>query len=153
MMLSTLLVRLAMVALTMAVVCWIGWKIPASRHAEALHAASLVETAGPPPLPVPPTKPLAPPTPLQERRPQNPAQPFTTISLDVNRASQQDFERLPGIGPVLAGRIIEYREARGGFRDIEQLRRVKGIGKKTFERIREFVAIVSPVSRPARKTA
>jgi competence protein ComEA len=72
----------------------------------------------------------------------------------VNRASQQDFERLPGIGSVLARRIVEYRESRGAFQDIEQLRRVKGIGKKTFERIRAFVAVLpAGITRPARKTA
>jgi competence protein ComEA len=72
----------------------------------------------------------------------------------VNRASQQDFERLPGIGPVLARRIVEYRESRGTFQDIGQLRRVKGIGKKTFERIRAFVAVLpAGITRPARKTA
>jgi competence protein ComEA len=72
----------------------------------------------------------------------------------VNRAKQQDFERLPGIGPVLARRIVEYRESRGAFQDIEQLRRVKGIGKKTFEGIRAFVTVPpTGVTRPARKTA
>jgi competence protein ComEA len=151
-MLSSLLVRLAMVALTMAVVCWIGWTVPASREAEPLHAAGPVDVERPPLAWSSSTGPSDPLTPLPERQPQKFARQSTKISLDVNRASQQDFERLPGIGPVLAGRIVEYREARGGFRDIEQLRRVKGVGKKTFERIREFVAVVSPVSRPARKT-
>jgi competence protein ComEA len=148
MMLSTLLLRLAMVALTMVVVCWIGWAMPASRDAETLQAAGPIDADGPPPMPAPSTKP---PAPVPER-PQHSARSFT-ISLDVNRASQQDFERLPGIGSVLAGRIVEYRAARGGFQDIEELRRVKGVGKKTFERIRAFVAVVPPGSRPVRNPA
>jgi competence protein ComEA len=147
MMVSALLLRLTMVVLTMAVVCWIGWAMPALRDAEALHAAGSID--GPRPLPIPSTKP---PGPLPERQQQNSVRSFT-ISLDVNRASQEDFERLPGIGPVLAGRIVEYRAARGGFQDIEELRRVKGVGEKTFERIRAFVAVVPPSSRPARKPA
>jgi competence ComEA-like helix-hairpin-helix protein len=151
MMLSTLLLRLAMVALTMTVVCRIGWAIPAPPNAGALHPAGGMDADGPP-VPVSSVKPLAPHAPLHERRQQNSA-PLFAISLDVNRASQEDFERLPGIGPVLAGRIIEYREARGGFQHIEQLRRVKGVGSKTFERIRALVSIVPPVAKPVRKPA
>ena len=143
-MLTALLVRMAMVALTMALVCWIGWTIPASRDAEIRL----------PLLPAPPATPelqLAPPAQRQAREFARPTAPLT---LDVNRAKQQDFERLPGIGAVLARRIVEYRESRGAFQDIEQLRRVKGIGKKTFEGIRAFVTVPpTGVTRPARKTA
>jgi competence protein ComEA len=74
-------------------------------------------------------------------------------ALDVNRATEQDFERLPGIGPVLARRIVEYRETRGSFQDVDELRRVKGIGKKTFERIRPFVAVVPRGVRSTGKAA
>jgi competence protein ComEA len=72
----------------------------------------------------------------------------------LNRATEQELERLPGIGRVLAARIVEYRVAQGTFSDIEQLRHVKGIGKKKFEQIRAVVTVVpSGVSKPARKTA
>jgi competence protein ComEA len=55
---------------------------------------------------------------------------------------------------VLAGRIVEYRQTRGAFETIDQLRRVKGIGKKKFEQIRSLLRVVPPsASRPARKTA
>ena len=139
-MLTALLVRMAMVALTMALVCWIGWTIPASRDAEIRL----------PLLPAPPATPE-----LQfQRQAREFTRPSVSLTLDVNRAKQQDFERLPGIGPVLARRIVEYRESRGAFQDIEQLRRVKGIGKKTFEGIRAFVTVPpTGVTRPARKTA
>lgn len=150
-MLSSLLVRLAMVALTMGIVCWIGWTIPASRDAEILHAEGPLEVDRSPLPPVTPEVPLTPPSQGHVREFSRPSAPLT---LDVNRASQQDFERLPGIGSVLARRIVEYRESRGAFQDIEQLRRVKGIGKKTFERIRAFVAVLpAGITRPARKTA
>jgi competence protein ComEA len=52
---------------------------------------------------------------------------------------------------VLAERIVEYRQARGAFRDVEQLRRVKGIGKKKFERIRSLVG-VTPPTVPAKES-
>jgi len=143
-MLTSLLVRVAMVALTMGLVCWIGWTIPASRDAEIRFPL----LAGPPATP---ELQLAPPSQRQVREFTRPSAPLT---LDVNRANQRDFERLPGIGPVLARRIVEYRESRGAFQDIEQLRRVKGIGKKTFEGIRAFVAVLpTGITRPARKTA
>jgi competence protein ComEA len=150
-MLSSLLVRLVMVALTMGIVCWIGWTIPASRVAEILHAEGPLVVNRSPLPPVTPEVPLTPPSQGHVREFSRPSAPLT---LDVNRASQQDFERLPGIGSVLARRIVEYRESRGAFQDIDQLRRVKGIGKKTFERIRAFVAVLpAGITRPARKTA
>jgi len=153
-MLSSLLVKLAMVALTMGIVCWIGWTIPSSRDAEILHAEGPVEADRSPLLSLPPATPEVPSTPPSQRHVRAFSRPSTPLTLDVNRATEGDLERLPGIGPVLARRIVEYRESQGAFQDIEQLRRVKGIGKKTFERIRAFVAVLpAGITRSARKTA
>jgi competence protein ComEA len=155
-MLLSLLLRLAMVALTMAVVCWIGWTIPGPQEIETLHAQGPVEAEhavpGPSSSPTPQSSVIPQPQGRIQELPQ-PAVPPLSAALDVNRATERDFERLPGIGPVLARRIVEYRNTRGIFQDIEQLRRVKGIGKKTFERIRPLVAVVPPAAKPARKTA
>lgn len=54
----------------------------------------------------------------------------------INRASAAQFDSLSGIGPVIAKRIIEYRNANGPFVDIADLQKVAGIGAKTFERIK-----------------
>ena len=155
-MLFSLLLRLAMVALTMAVVCWIGWTIPGPQEIETLHAQGPGEAEhaapGPPSSPTPQSPVIPQPQGRIQEQPQ-PAVPPLSAALDVNRATERDFERLPGIGPVLARRIVEYRTTRGTFQDIEQLRRVKGIGKKTFERIRPLVAVVPQAAKPARKTA
>ena len=152
-MLSSLLVRLAMVAVTMATVCWIGWTIPASRDAQPLHAQGPLEVDRAASLSAPSARPQAPVIPPSQRHAQAlPRQPVP-VTLDLNRATEEELERLPGIGPVLARRIVQYRETRGTFRDVEQLRQVKGIGKKTFERIRTFVAVAQPAARPMRKTA
>jgi competence protein ComEA len=58
----------------------------------------------------------------------------TTISL--SNATQAQLEQLDGIGPALAGRIIQYREQHGGFRSIDQLQEVSGIGDKRFQALK-----------------
>ncbi|RMF61874.1 MAG: helix-hairpin-helix domain-containing protein [Calditrichaeota bacterium] len=61
--------------------------------------------------------------------------------VNVNRAEEQELERLPRVGPVLARRILDYRKRNGGFRKLEDLKRVKGIGEATFERIKPYVSL------------
>lgn len=65
--------------------------------------------------------------------------PLRPISL--NTADAQTLELLPGVGPVLAKRIIAYRNEIGGFRSVDDLLDVKGIGEKTLEKIRPYVAV------------
>lgn len=59
--------------------------------------------------------------------------------VDINHARLEELDALPGIGPVLAQRIITYREMHGGFKTIAELRNVIGIGPKRFGAIKEFV--------------
>jgi len=61
--------------------------------------------------------------------------------IDPNLASQTDWETLPGIGPVLAQRIIDYRRAHGPYKKIADLRKVSGIGRKKLERIKPYLII------------
>lgn len=60
--------------------------------------------------------------------------------LDVNTADESELQRLPGVGPTIARRIVEARAA-GPFRSPDDLRRVKGIGPKTMESLRPFVTV------------
>jgi competence protein ComEA len=61
--------------------------------------------------------------------------------LDLNRATAEDFDDLPGIGPVLAQRIVAARERAGGFKSVGQLRDVPGIGERTFQELEPLVAV------------
>lgn len=56
--------------------------------------------------------------------------------IDLNRAGVETLQTLPGVGPALSGRIVELREERGGFRRVEELLDVRGIGETTLERLR-----------------
>lgn len=61
--------------------------------------------------------------------------------LDLNAATAAEFEELPGVGPVLAERIIDWREQHGPFVEVGQLREVAGIGEKTFQSLSELVTV------------
>lgn len=152
---SKVFVKLTMVSVALAVVCWIGWSVPAPQTSDPLQPAELQEPGRHALEPRAPSlvqsKPSAP---LERPREHDVSRRPASGALDLNRASARDFERLPGIGPVLAGRIIQYRASQGMFHDIEQLREVKGIGPKKFEQIRAHVAVAPvAVSKAARKAA
>jgi competence protein ComEA len=63
-----------------------------------------------------------------------------TEPVDINSASLGELEKLPGIGPKMAQRIVDER-ARKPFSSVEELRRVSGIGAKTLEKLRPYVAV------------
>lgn len=64
-------------------------------------------------------------------------------SIEVNRASREQWQSLPGIGPGLAERIVRHRELEGGFNSPSQLQDVPGIGPKTWARIQPWVRVDS----------
>lgn len=61
--------------------------------------------------------------------------------VNINTASAEQLESLPGIGPVTARAIIEYRKQNGGFRSVDELIEVHGIGPKRLEQIRPYVVV------------
>lgn len=69
--------------------------------------------------------------------------PRVLVPLDVNQATQEGLERLPGVGTVLAERIIAYREANGPFHHLEELMQVRGIGQKRFGQILPLLTITA----------
>ena len=64
--------------------------------------------------------------------------------VSLNRSEAEELERLPGVGPALARRIVELRTARGGFGSPEELLDVRGIGPATLERLRPLVRLEPP---------
>jgi len=64
-----------------------------------------------------------------------------SIPLDINTATQQEFLAVPGMGPKTALNIIEYRDKNNGFSAMEELKDVKGIGKKRYERIKRYLMV------------
>lgn len=63
----------------------------------------------------------------------------TSRGVDLNRSSAAELEELPGVGPVLAARIVEYREANGPFSAVEDLLDVGGIGEAKLEAMRDAI--------------
>ena len=61
--------------------------------------------------------------------------------LNINTASQTEFETLPGIGPAKAATFIQYREENGPFAAIEDIKNISGIGEKTFEKLKEYILV------------
>ena len=142
------LLKVAMVVITVGIVYWIGWPLSGSHHAgrssalqrDEMQIASRDVDHG------------------RERSIQSTLNgPGTTQAsasvsaglshvsvgrlLDLNRANAGELEALPGIGAVLAQRVIAFRQSVGGFQSIDELRGVKGIGAKKFARLKPLVTV------------
>ena len=153
-MISSLLLKLGMLAVTVGIVFWIIW----APHTTPHHASGF--TVERQVAPVPATRPdnlvgQAPRQPGRSGQESNSeivalAKPSSTPVgplLDLNRAKAGELEALPGIGAVLAQRVIAFRESLGGFRKIEDLREVKGIGAKKFDQLKLLVTVSSSDSK------
>ena len=83
------------------------------------------------------------PTELPEvtEEPEVPAAPQEPTVLNLNTATVEELTTLPGIGPVLAQRIVDFRTANGPFASVEQLTDVEGVGEKKLDAIREYLRI------------
>jgi competence protein ComEA len=163
--LQSLLLKLGMLAVTLGVVFWIGWNAPLSVGSKPEAEPAVGEQADAPgggaadpssqqdehvsilPHVIQPDR-------VGRETPQPPpAGPPQSGPLDLNRASAEELQALPGIGPVLAQRVVEYRSSAGGFRRVEDLRQVKGIGAKKYDRVRTLVSVTVPAVPSKKKHA
>lgn len=69
------------------------------------------------------------------------AEPAAAKPVDLNTATEQELQTLPGIGPALAKRIVEFRQENGEFSRVEDLLKVKGIGEKSFEKLKSRLTV------------
>jgi len=74
----------------------------------------------------------------QERSPKAPAPPAT---VNLNTASVAQLDALPGIGLKVAERIVEYRQKNGGFKKVEELMNVRGVGEKGFLKLKPLLTL------------
>ena len=94
-----------------------------------------------------PTQPTAPTQPiLSEPEAGNGSPPDPPVTaepkiLSINSATVEELQALPAIGQELAGRIVKYREGIGGFKSVEEIKQVRGIGDKLYEKIRAYLTL------------
>ncbi len=70
-------------------------------------------------------------------------------AINLNTATREELVALPGIGPAKAQAILDYRNAHGPFKSVEELKDVKGIGAKRFEKLKSELTVAPPVAKAA----
>ena len=71
--------------------------------------------------------------------------------VNLNTATATELQTLPGVGPALAMRIIEFRDANGAFARIEDVMNVRGVGETTFLRMRHLLTVTPPETESAER--
>ena len=79
------------------------------------------------------------------------ATPAAPPMVNINTAAAAELQTLPGVGPATAARIIEYREKNGLFKKLEELMNVRGMGEKTFLKLRPQLTLTAPKTDAARQ--
>jgi competence protein ComEA len=79
------------------------------------------------------------------------AKPAPAGKVNLNTASAQQLTALPGVGPKLAERIVEYRQKAGGFKSAQELMNVGGIGEKNFAKLQPHVVVAGDAAKAEAK--
>ncbi|OXS62538.1 hypothetical protein B1A99_01365 [Cohnella sp. CIP 111063] len=118
--------------------------VAAETSASASGVGSSSDAPGSPPglsEESPDASPAPPAEPVKDAEEDSPA--VAAGTLDLNKATEADLDALPGIGPSKAKAIVAHRDKIGGFRRVDQLLDVKGIGPKVFERLSALVHVAA----------
>ena len=122
---KSLLLKGSLLAMGIAIVLWVGWPEPLIKNLD--HSSSSVMPSV---------------SHSVQKVHHNPTGHASTL-LDLNASSRMDLEKLPGIGSVLADRIVSYRSIHGDFHQITDLVKVSGIGVKRLHQLEPFVTVES----------
>ena len=79
---------------------------------------------------------------------------FSALALaavNINTATKEELDALPGIGPVKAQAILDYRKTHGSFKSVEELKDVKGIGAKRYEKLKGELTVSATAAKAAPK--
>lgn len=156
-MLRSLVIKLVMLAATMGAVFWIGWSVPNTIGESQRSGGTLVDD----PVMAANATPDVPVASIPQALPDRPSRGEVVArksasgsskrdhQLDLNRATAEDLQQLPGIGPVLAKRVLDHRKNRGSFASVDELQNVKGIGRKKMVRLRPLLMVQA--AGPARQ--
>lgn len=153
---KSLLVKIGMLGMGIAVVWWVGWPQPQLRHHDrpslprGLQQATAIQ-ASPPSLNREQEEAMRTPSQLEGKKGKEkslPAEDRTPL-IDLNLGSRMELERLPGIGMTLADRIVSYRSLHGNFKHVQDLGKVVGIGKKRLKQLEPFVTVKSEAAERA----
>jgi competence protein ComEA len=77
------------------------------------------------------------------------SQATSASALNLNSATSAQLEALPGIGKATAERIVEYRQKNGGFKKVEDLMNVRGVGEKSFLKLKPLITVAQSRERAA----
>ena len=69
------------------------------------------------------------------------AKPAPSGKVNINSATAEQLTTLPGVGEKLAARIVEYRQKSGGFKSVQELMNVQGVGEKNFQKIQGYLSV------------
>jgi competence protein ComEA len=146
-MMRSFAIKLGMLLAVMAAAIWIGWPDAPQTDTDRTASATSPTTAAPAFPTVDRFKAAAHgPTDDNSGRARVPPRP---AKLDLNRATAADLQQLPGVGDVLAQRVIDYRTTHGPYRRLEDLLEVQGIGAKRLEQLQLLVTIGPESAKPS----